>query len=849
MSSVPPAKKLRGSGRARVGVELSPEEFEYVDTSAKGNRWWRCKKCTDEKESAAAGGVDIEIQDEFAKRSAKGHLTQRHSLSHADYSNWVIIGDQIKLKHGRGHLMELESACGVTIQDNVGDVTESTAGDEGGACDDAVVAAVAALAGGAAFANGFKWIPHQVLVKCSNDGTPVYPLEYGGIVGQLSGAAAPHAIAHGAASSNCAASSSQVAISEHQAAPLIGLATQIGNMHAMMVKHEESENWAQHMPDVCIKPDMLTIECPSKKGEEGVLRSWYPHRSQDLPSVSEFYDHLIHTLAKKKHRRDDLYTGAMRFLSHLEVKTKHGYEAYTLDSPEAMVGLFKCSQVTKLCMAPLLAPKHRWTLLMIHGAVTYVQWHMQRVAHTMLEQPQHHCSKYNQVLQQLIHELKAGHLQRCIAAYNDSISAKIEEDRQALEKMPPVAVLQKAVQQSYMVLQWVAHKYKGADRLPRKVKGLVNACMAGAIAFDTFAGRKGEWESLQLCIVVEDVLQKQRYYVLCTEHKTSKTYGELCKRLTPGLFKAFELYSNFPRPCDCNTFLVPVNESTAKVSLPHALRSFCKMFLPDDALHPWYNLVRKWFHTMLMRMTADEKKLKELMKKLDAHSVSIQEKHYIIRSPEDDMKLADALIATIMKAPVKWPTWEQTTAYIESAGDPIKCAGVQDVDESCDDIEAEDDLHWWEFGKMFGVKVPETLAMAISYDQPSSHDVLPLHDVQAAKLEQAVCDQQQAASSTGLNQLAAKENTNELGGERNGSWASKAQKDWLVKQIFIVNANKMMDKGKAPDAVFVYKFIADGVEEVQLPTPDSLGISYNTYVKRVLYILKNHRPDNLGALL
>ena len=45
-------------------------------------------------------------------------------------------------------------------------------------------------------------------------------------------------------------------------------------------------------------------------------------------------------------------------------------------------------------------------------------------------------------------------------------------------------------------------------------------------------------------------------------------------------------------------------------------------------------------------MTTDERKLKELMKKLDAHSVNIQEKHYIIRSPDDDMKLADALIAT-----------------------------------------------------------------------------------------------------------------------------------------------------------------------------------------------------------
>jgi len=230
-------------------------------------------------------------------------------------------------------------------------------------------------------------------------------------------------------------------------------------------------------------------------------------------------------------------------------------------------------------------------------------------------------------------------------------------------------------------------------------------------------------------------------------------------------------------------------------------------------------------------------------------SVNIQEKHYIIRSPDDDMKLADALIAAILTAPVKWPTWQQTTAYIESDGDPTEGAGVQDVDESCGDIEPEDDLTWWEFGKMFGVNVPETIAMAISDDQPPSQDVLPLQDVQVAKLEQAACDQQQAASSSGINQLAAKEDTDDVGGEKHDGWASNAQKDWLVKQIFTINANKMMAKGNAPSLVFVHQFIEDGMKEVQLPTHDSLGIDYKTYVKRVMYILKNHRPDHLGDTL
>ena len=49
-----------------------------------------------------------------------------------------------------------------------------------------------------------------------------------------------------------------------------------------------------------------------------------------------------------------------------------------------------------------------------------------------------------------------------------------------------------------------------------------------------------------------------------------------------------------------------------------------------------------------MRTTSNEHKLKQLMTKLDAHSTAIQEKHYIIRTPDDDMHLADALIEAIL---------------------------------------------------------------------------------------------------------------------------------------------------------------------------------------------------------
>ena len=66
--------------------------------------------------------------------------------------------------------------------------------------------------------------------------------------------------------SSSAAHSSQIATPEQQDAPMTGLAAKVDMMHAMMVKQEEAEHWSQHMPDVCIKPSMMTTECPLKKG-------------------------------------------------------------------------------------------------------------------------------------------------------------------------------------------------------------------------------------------------------------------------------------------------------------------------------------------------------------------------------------------------------------------------------------------------------------------------------------------------------------------------------------------------------------------------------------------------------
>ena len=172
--AAPPAKKLRGKGKAKVGVQLSPEEFEYVDTSAKGRRFWVCKKCSGVQ--GAAGG-NTGIKDTFPKRGADEHL-ELHGITKDKYKDWVLFKDQGRIKRQTDELCELEFAIGVTVHSD-----DSDEGDQDAAGEAAAVTGYAhgGVTPAAVTVHGLQWVAHQVWAKCLNDGTPVLPLEYGGI--------------------------------------------------------------------------------------------------------------------------------------------------------------------------------------------------------------------------------------------------------------------------------------------------------------------------------------------------------------------------------------------------------------------------------------------------------------------------------------------------------------------------------------------------------------------------------------------------------------------------------------------------------------------------------------------
>jgi hypothetical protein len=206
---------------------------------------------------------------------------------------------------------------------------------------------------------------------------------------------------------------------------------------------------------------------------------------------------------------------------------------------------------------------------------------------------------------------------------------------------------------------------RGKQHLPRLARGAANAAISGGIHFDTFGGRKWEWEHAENEYVCS-VLDAEQKHLVCQKHKTSKTDGGLAKKLTPGIFEALRWYRKLPRPEGCQTFLVPVSDKAATVSIPKCLKTFCARHLKGCAIRPTTNLTREWFHCVLMTLTKDAEKLKDMMVKSDAHSKKVMDKHYILKGPEDDVVLAEALIETVLGKTVPFPSEEEVEAHFQA---------------------------------------------------------------------------------------------------------------------------------------------------------------------------------------
>ena len=161
---------------------------------------------------------------------------------------------------------------------------------------------------------------------------------------------------------------------------------------------------------------------------------------------------------------------------------------------------------------------------------------------------------YTKLIETHLKDIVGGFKQKLGQRSSISHQKKQATDLKLIKKIV-IEQMQEGVLRGYIILSGILKKY-GDKELPKNIRGMANAAMAGAIAFDTFCGRKKEWEILSYDYV-KSVLDNNGWYLECPDHKTASTYGTIAKLVTPGLFLAMLAYSKLHRPPGCKTFLVP----------------------------------------------------------------------------------------------------------------------------------------------------------------------------------------------------------------------------------------------------------------------------------------------------
>ena len=136
------------------------------------------------------------------------------------------------------------------------------------------------------------------------------------------------------------------------------------------------------------------------------------------------------------------------------------------------------------------------------------------------------------------------------------------------------------------------------------------------------------------------------------------------------------------------------------------------------------NLLRKLYHTRLHQLASQGETLLAMLRIVDGHSASIAKKHYILRGPADDAKLAEHLVHALLGDTVPWPTALALQDRSDDVLVQLKTRLDSDVDLSQqlgdgqhgDDTEEE--LLWFMHADRFGLANPNR---AIMDGEPSQH--------------------------------------------------------------------------------------------------------------------------------
>lgn len=313
-----------------------------------------------------------------------------------------------------------------------------------------------------------------------------------------------------------------------------------------------------------------------------------------------------------------------------------------------MCAIYKDSAFDKIMALPLMDVRYTWSRKVVVAVDHFCSW-------LVIACNRERWSEAKTTIEQLIKETLALHKKRCMAYRKtaDRLKHRIDADR--LQRFPDGDTVKAAVHQAMLDLACISLDAQATGAISHGDKVRANACMVGIIYYNSFAGRSGEWEAMKKQHVLDQIAAGKEFLV-CDEHKTSETYGELAKYVPAGSMQAMKVYLNLPGK-ESDLFLEPASSASNHISVSQFLRRFALTYLPaHEAAN--CNLIRKQFHTLLNRK-AMEGSCMDLLSKVDAHSKAVAQKTYTTKTAEDDSKLGKLLFEGLYGEPVHWPSEEE----------------------------------------------------------------------------------------------------------------------------------------------------------------------------------------------
>ena len=624
----------------------------------------------------------------FSKRSASAHLVNIHSLLADEVAGFIAVKDGRALNNGRPWNCMLEACYQRKLAEEIlGGEVEGHIGDPAGGPGQAPVAqppqnavvpiptlnlpvtyspgdsgaasSSAPLTGGHGTLDKYmkpEMSPH--LLECSSEppslvASPRSPRELPldatepRLVPELSSAdnvmavniaaTKPCTKTNGADTAKAARTAASSSNSE-----FLDIAKQLQDLRAMLAQQAtQSLTTALEIeePTVLISREAADFKASQLRGDK--RRQQWPIQTQVDNVPTENFKRFLK--GKDEDTIKMTIQGWKYFISLLEVKTDEPLgDAYYIGILAAM---YRHDIFLALLQSDLLAPEHSWTRKIISAVKHYAAFAVSVCNKNNWKEASRRIAALNA-------DILTPHTTILSKARRASNAAKNRYDQERLSNFASVDAMKKAVGEAFVDLYVIHRQFQKQDAMPPNVRFAVNVILAGILYLNGFAGRSGEWQIMLLSHVV-DQLGKGIDYLVCPNHKTASTYGELAKYIAPGTVEALKLVIKLPNRGTKKLF-EPAKAETELVYIAGALKKFGKVYLPDYQA-PGVNLMRKFFHTELMKHGAQDKAL-EIISQIDAHSKGVAERTYVCKSIQEDATKAKFLVQTMLDGAAEWPS-------------------------------------------------------------------------------------------------------------------------------------------------------------------------------------------------